>query len=223
MMRSLLFSLAFLTASCGGASSSLTGSSHGRQADEPIELALRTLDGGVVDLADQRGGLVLLFVLATYDGLSQAAVRPVTRFTRDAEDTVVLGVVVEPNAAQFADIYQSTFRPPYTVVYDDTGTIALGTSDLGELPGVPTFYMIDAHGLLVDRRTGYLSEHELFGLRDRARARGGIAETPAPPPQAPPTEPADEDAPAEEPAEEEPATPEDTAPPEVAPSAPEGS
>jgi hypothetical protein len=185
MLRALAVSLALLAASCGGGSSTLVGASHGPSRDRPVEMALHTVDGNVVDLADQRGGLVLLFVLATYDGLSQAAIRPVTRFTRDAEDTVVLGVVVEPDAQRFAEVYQETFVPPYTVVYDDTGTIALGTSDLGELPGVPTFYMIDAHGIVSDRLTGYVSEQQLFGLRDRARERGGIVATPAPPPAAP--------------------------------------
>ncbi len=208
MLRSLLFSLALLTASCGGAGGDRVGSSHGALPDRPIDLTLHTVGGGTVELADQRGGLVMLFVLATYDGLSQAAVRPVSRFTRDAEDTVVLGVVVEPNAAQFADVYQSTFRPPYTVVYDDTGTIALGTSELGELPGVPTFYMIDAHGLVVDRRSGFLGEHELFAMRDRARERGGIvASAPSAEPEqarAPRAAPAESAEPAEpaEPADE---------------------
>jgi hypothetical protein len=61
-------------------------------------------------------------------------------------------------------------------VYDPTESITSGTSDLGELPGVPTFYMIDAHGVVSDRRSGYLSEQELFAMRDRARARGGIRE-----------------------------------------------
>jgi hypothetical protein len=214
MLRSIVLVLAISAASCGGASSALTGSTHGPRADRPIEMSLRTVDGHVVDLADQRGGLVLLFVLATYDGLSQAAVRPVTRFTREAADTVVLGVVVEPNAEQFADVYQSTFRPPYTVVYDETGTIALGTSDLGELPGVPAFYMIDAHGMLVDRRSGYVSEHELFALRDRALSRGGIVAAPPALPAPAAVEPTAE---AEPSVEEELAAPDATTDEEPAP------
>ncbi len=148
-----------------------------RSSETPISLQLTTTEGQIVELADQRGGLVLLFVLATYDGLSQAEVRPVSRFTRQATDTVVLGVVAERDAASFAPIYAHALSPPYTVVYDADATITGGTSALGELPGVPTFYMIDAHGLVVDRRTGYLSEEELFRMRDRARARGGIRES----------------------------------------------
>lgn len=163
-----------LVAGCGGASA--IGGVGGPSADEPVALALTTTDGRTVELADQRGGLVMLFVLATYDGLSQAEIRPVSRFAREATDTVVLGVVAERDAASFAPIYASTFLPPYTVVYDADGTITAGTSDLGELPGVPTFYMIDAHGLVVDRRTGYLDVAALFAMRDHARSRGGITD-----------------------------------------------
>lgn len=143
-------------------------------ADTPIDLQLTTTDGRIVELADQRGGLVLLFVLATYDGLSQAEVRPVSRFTRDAPDTVVLGVVAERDAASFAPIYASSLLPPYTVVYDAESTITDGTSALGELPGVPTFYMIDAHGIVAEQHTGYLDEDALLRMRDHARARGGL-------------------------------------------------
>ena len=158
------------------------GGPTGPSTETPVSLSLTTTDGRIVELADQRGGLVLLFVLATYDGLSQAAIRPVSRFTREANDTVVLGVVAERDAASFAPIYASSLQPPYTVVYDAAATITAGTSALGELPGVPTFYMIDAHGLVVERRSGYLTEAELFALRDRARARGGITTSTTPSP-----------------------------------------
>jgi hypothetical protein len=163
----------------GGCGATATSSAGGTTAIEmthdPVDLAFQTVDGGVVELADQRGGLVLLFVLATYDGLSHAAIRPVSRFTRDHEDTVVLGVVVERDAASFAPIYRDTFVPPYTVVYDESGQVAEGTSPLGELPGVPSFYMIDARGVVSERRTGFLSEAELAAMHDRAASHGGIA------------------------------------------------
>jgi len=168
--RALVVSM-LLVAGCGGAS---TLGSHEASEDHGISLALTTTDGHVVELADQRGGLVLLFVLATYDGLSQAELREVSRFARAAPDTVVLGVVAERDAASFAPLFAESLLPPFTITYDPLSTITEGTSALGELPGVPTFYMIDAHGEISDRRTGYLTEAELVRMRDHARSRGGI-------------------------------------------------
>jgi len=171
---------AYVVSGCGAASSAETtpmGMTHA-PSEDPIELSLTTTDGHVVELSDQRGGLVLLFVLATYDGLSQAEVRAVSRFTREATDTVVLGVVAERDAASFAPIYADALSPPFTIVYDAASTITEGTSALGDLPGVPTFYMIDGHGRIAERRTGYLTEAELFAMRDHARGRGGLTSAP---------------------------------------------
>ena len=174
-LRAGLAVLLASAAGCGASATASGGTSAARPpSEDPITLRLTTTDGHIVELADQRGGLVLLFVLATYDGLSQAALRPVSRFARTAEDTVVLGVVAERDAASFAPIYAETLAPPFTVVYDADETITGGTSDLGELPGVPTFYMIDAHGEISDRRSGYLTEEDLMAMRDRARGHGGI-------------------------------------------------
>src|SRR5689334_4784054 len=97
----LSFALATIAVGCGGAATTIGGPT-GPSTETPVSLQLTTTDGRIVELADQRGGLVLLFVLATYDGLSQAAIRPVSRFTREANDTVVLGVVAERDAASFA-------------------------------------------------------------------------------------------------------------------------
>jgi hypothetical protein len=177
-MRFAIFAASLGCIGCGATASSTSATTPHAASQDPIELALTTTDGHVVELSDQRGGLVMLFVLATYDGLSQAEVRPVSRFTREATDTVVLGVVAERDAASFAPIYADALTPPYTVVYDAESTITDGTSALGDLPGVPSFYMIDAHGRIAEHRTGYLTEAELFAMRDRARSRGGITSSP---------------------------------------------
>lgn len=166
--------LCLLTASCGGATTSGVGTSHGRPREIPVELSLRTTSGALVEVADQRGSPCLLFVASTYDGISQAAIREVSTFARTHMDTVVLAIIAQPDAATFAALYEETFEPPYTVVYEVGETIPQGTSDLGPFDAVPAFYMLDARGLLADQHVGWITGDRLDQMHAEAVSRGGI-------------------------------------------------
>jgi hypothetical protein len=170
-------------AACGPPAMTGVGTRHAPRTDDVIELSLRTTDGRVVELADQRGGPVLLFLFATYDGASIASNRGLYRFARAAQDTVVLGVALQLDAETFARAFAESQLPPYTVTYDSDGAIVRGASDLGPFEAVPTFVMIDAHGVECARHVGYASERVLWNMHEIALSRGGIAEpTPTPPP-----------------------------------------
>ncbi|UJR81363.1 TlpA family protein disulfide reductase [Sandaracinus amylolyticus] len=185
MLRSLAGSALFtLLVACGGASASSSttiGSSHAPRPEDAIDLSLRTHDGRALELSDQQGSPVLLFLFATYDGASLAAARGVARFTREALDTVVIAVALQPDAETFTAAYVESQSPPYTVAYEPAGRILLGTTDLGAIDSIPTLVMIDAHGREVARHTGYVSERVIEQWHQEAMARGGImtpAETP---------------------------------------------
>lgn len=172
-MPSFVLSLA-LAFGCGGAPPRGVGTSHGRPREIPVELSLRTTTGEIVELADQRGSPCLLFVVTTYDGVSQAAIREVAHFARTHLDTVVLAIIAQPDAETFAGLYEETFEPPFAVTYEDGDSILRGTSDLGAFGAVPAFYMLDAHGLLVADHVGWVSAERLLAMYDQAVRRGGI-------------------------------------------------
>lgn len=182
--RALLTSLALLAlaaAGCGGAGSSSgagIGSSHAPRGPRALELTLRTPDGRVIELADQRGSPVLLFFFATYDGASLASQRDLGRFTRDALDTVVIAVALQPDAPTFTEAFVASESPPYTVAFDPDDVVLRGLSDLGQLDEIPTFVMIDAHGREVARHTGYVSERRLHEWHREALERGGVTTAP---------------------------------------------
>lgn len=117
---------------------------------------------------------MLLFIVSTYDGVCQAAIRPVSTFTLAHLDTVVLGIVAQPEADQFAALYAETFEPPFTVTYEPDGSIVLGTSDLGAFDAVPTFVMLDAHGVIADTHVGWITDERLEAMYRRASERGGV-------------------------------------------------
>lgn len=159
---------------CGGAPPSSVGTSHGRPREIPVELRLRTTGGEIVEVADQRGSPCLLFVVTTYDGVSQAAIREVAHFARTHLDTVVLAVIAQPDAETFAGLYEETFEPPFAVTFEDGDTIQRGTSDLGAFDAVPAFYMLDAQGLLAADHVGWISAERLVAMYDQAVRRGGV-------------------------------------------------
>ena len=163
---------------CGGGSASAPSSAIGesRRAPDPraVELALRRPSGEWLHVGDLRGRPVLLFVFATYDGGSQAALQPLARFVRHHRDVHVIGIAAQPDAAQLLDPYERALTPPFALTYDPEGTVATGTSMLGGLDAVPTFVMLDASGHEVERHVGFPGTRTLDRLRDRALARGGV-------------------------------------------------
>lgn len=160
---------------CGGSSSE---SPVGRSVREPdpraIEMSLRRPNGDWIHLGDLRGKPVLLFVFATFDGVSQAALRPLRRFARDHPDVHVIGVAAQPDANQLLDPYEHALAPPFPLTYDPARDVHHGTSPLGLIEAVPTFIMYDARGMEVDRHIGFPSSHTLPRLRERAIRRGGL-------------------------------------------------
>ncbi|MCB9604423.1 MAG: TlpA family protein disulfide reductase [Sandaracinus sp.] len=180
-MRAL--ALLLVLGACGGGSSSSAaiGESRGRPDERPIELALRRPTGEWIHVGDLRGRPVLLFVFATFDGVSQAALQPITRFLRHHRDVHVLGIAAQPDAPQLLDPYENALRPPFFLTYDPEGNVALGTSVLGSIDAIPTFLMLDARGFEVERHVGFPGTRTLERMRDRAMSRGGVREdSPAP-------------------------------------------
>lgn len=160
--RIALVSALLALPACGGAQhQAALGETHAPRAPGAVDLSLRMGNGRVVELADQRGSKVLLVVLATYDGVCQAAMRSVSRFARDHQDVLVLGIVAEPDAARFVPIYEESLALPFALTYDPESTITIGTSDLGALEAVPSFYVLDAQGRIAARHVGFMSERDL--------------------------------------------------------------
>lgn len=145
---------------CGVANGAV-GSTHAPRAEGAIDLHLRSTNGRVVALEDQVGSPVLLVVLATYDGVSQAAMRPLSRYARDHEDVIVLGVLAQPDAGTFAPLFEETMESPFTIAWDPTDGVARGVSDLGPLDAVPSYFQIDAQGRIAERHVGFMSEGDL--------------------------------------------------------------
>ncbi len=164
-----------LSTACGSASAPV-GRSEARPDPRAIELALRTPAGDWIHIGDLRGRPVLLFLFATFDGISQAALRPLSRFTRRHGDVHVVGIASQPDASQLLDPYERALTPPFPLTYDPERNVNEGTSVLGAIEAVPTFIMFDASGVEVGRHVGFPNTGTLERLREDALSRGGLHE-----------------------------------------------
>ena len=178
MRRSLALALGVsLVAACGGGAGAGVGKSTPEVTERPLELELRDADDALLFVGDLRGKRVLLFLFATFDGVSQAALRPLERFVRHhGEKAHVVAVAAQPDAAMLVDAYRHALSPPFPITYDPRERIAEGTSPLGAVDAIPTYVMLDARGYEVARHTGFASERKLRRMLDEALASAPIRE-----------------------------------------------
>lgn len=170
-MRSLAIAALLFVGACGGDPATNIGTSHAPGESAPVELTLKTPEGVFVDVGDLRGQVVLIFLFATFDGVSQAAVTPVTRFARHQPDVYVLGAAVQPNARELVDAWQAALTPPFVVTYSPEDALPNGTTDLGRIGTVPTFIFLDKRGRIAAQEVGIVSEARLERMADIARDR----------------------------------------------------
>ena len=164
-LRALCVVLA-LAAGCGGNSATTrSGSTSSAEARGPrLELGVRLADGRWLELGDLRGKPVLLFVFATFDMVSQAAIKPLRPFVQQHPNVVVVGVASEPRATQLVEAWAYALDPPFVVGADPYGNVENGRTALGRIETVPTYILYDEAGYEVDRVTGYQGEGDLDAM-----------------------------------------------------------
>ncbi|MEM9727537.1 MAG: TlpA disulfide reductase family protein [Myxococcota bacterium] len=161
-LRALCLAVA-LSMGCG-AGASKTGDGRSVNAEDRgprLELGIRLSDGRWLELGDVRGRPVLLFVFATFDMVSQAAIKPLRPFVQQHPNVVVVGIASEPRATQLVEAWAYALDPPFAVGADPYGNLENGRTVLGRIEKVPTYILYDAAGYEVDRVVGYQSEAEL--------------------------------------------------------------
>lgn len=168
---------ACLLAACGGAAPAASRSAAPRPGvdrsavEGSIELTLRRADGSFLDVGELRGEPVLLVVFATFDGVSQAVLRPLRALAERHPELRIVGVAAQPNARLLIDAYEHALEPPFVVTYDPEDTVTEGTSALGAIEVVPTFVVLDRRGRAVARDTGFVDEARLRELVSAAGVR----------------------------------------------------
>ena len=132
--------------------------SLGAPSLDAVDLGLRRADGTFVDVADLRGSFVLLFVFATFDGVSQMLLSPLRSVAERHADLHIVGVAAQPSARLLVDAYEHALEPPFPITYDPEETILEGARGLGAIEAIPTLVVLDRRGIEVARHTGFADE-----------------------------------------------------------------
>ena len=164
--KGVFLSLLLLSASMNAcASSEKTGITQ-RGATGPLHLRLWLSNGETIELSSLRGTKTLIFVFATFDGVSQAAASTLAFFTKRHPEIYVIGIASQPNAKVFVDAWAHALTPPYHVGYAPGRDLQTGQTPLGVIDRVPMFILIDAQGYERNRVFGFQTEAHLEKLID---------------------------------------------------------
>lgn len=160
LLKTRLYAVTFLVLMVGCATG---GQGVGRRGSKTpgILLGIRTTSGDWLEIAELRGKPTLLFVFATFDSGSQAAVRALGRIVARHPDVQVVGVAAQPDPATLVDAWAYALNPNFTVGYDPTGSVEEGQSALGKIEAVPMFILLDEGGRELRRVDGYKTVKQL--------------------------------------------------------------
>lgn len=125
---------------------------------------MRRPDGRFIDVGDLRGHVVLLFVFATFDAMSQLALHPLRELAEADRDLRIVGIAAQPSARLLVDAYVHALSPPFPVTYDPEELVPVGESSLGVIDAVPTFIVLDRRGVPAARHVGFASRDRLREL-----------------------------------------------------------
>lgn len=148
--------LSVLVGGCSGGTRTMSG---GGESSTPggtkVGFVFAGLDGKAFTSADVVGRTTVLFVLTTFDPVSQVVAQQLDGLLRQHEPRMnVVGVVFEPpENAVLVGAYRDTLGLHFPLVLADPDTIA-GVGALGAVTEVPTAIVLDRDGREVLRAAG---------------------------------------------------------------------
>lgn len=156
-MRSSLPLLALLTAfggGCGGPTSNADyGEAHVEPTRAPFDVPLLDANNEPVELSEMRGQFVLLFLFATFDLPSQAALEPLREVAGQHPEMKVIGVALQPNPRDLLQIFATALELDFPLTYDPENRLLQGLTDLGRVDSVPTYVLLDRDGFIAKAST----------------------------------------------------------------------
>jgi thiol-disulfide isomerase/thioredoxin len=139
------------------------------EREAPVEIAGETLGGEPLDLADMRGGAVVVNVWGSWCAPCRAEAPDLVaahdRLAAEHPDEVsFVGLNVRDASTTNARGFEETFAVPYPSLYDPDSVLLLGLR--GEIPpnAIPSTLVLDRSGAVAARVLGPVEDGTLVGL-----------------------------------------------------------
>lgn len=121
------------------------------QADEPIEVELPSLDGGIVRLSDYRGEWVVLNYWATWCAPCRKEIPDLSQLHDSHDDITVLGLAFEDTEPEDFVRFLKDYPASYPILLVDTFN---PPESLGAPRALPTTFLVNAEGVIVQTWLG---------------------------------------------------------------------
>jgi len=126
-----------------------------------IDVELRHASGDPLDLAELHGRQVLLYLFATFDLPSQAALEPLREVALQHPDLRVVGIALQPNAKELLQMFGNALEIEFPLAYDPNNLLLRGLTDVGPVEGVPMYVLLDGDGVIQRKSVGPMGAQAL--------------------------------------------------------------
>jgi thiol-disulfide isomerase/thioredoxin len=125
-----------------------------KSGDRAPEFALSTLDGTVIRLSDYLGKIVIVDFWATWCGPCRMAIPDLVELQNEyKDDLIIIGISLDQP-------YTQKNLKPFIESYSINYPIVLGNIEVveayGNIRGIPTSFIVNQNGEIVNRFTGYV-------------------------------------------------------------------
>jgi thiol-disulfide isomerase/thioredoxin len=144
----------------------------GDASADPVDYALPDLQGHSRSLADYRGKWVIVNYWATWCPPCQEEIPDLVDFheRHKSKDAVVLGINFEDIGTKQLQSFVDSYLISYPVLQSEP----LLSTPLGEVPGLPTTYIIAPDGTPVARQVGPVTGEQLDAFIARKTQQGAV-------------------------------------------------